>query len=324
MVVAAAELLLISTLPEPELSALMLVATSSIELTVPIPVAAFRSMVPLPALISVLASPAPTSLTAPALVIVIRSPSAIIESTSTLPLVTVVSVRFLLVPPAVSEVAVRLPPVEVTLTEPSLVLADVIVVAASFVTTRLPAPLIVALTTVRVWDPVWSKVMLPVAVLRLLTVTAPVPAVASELRSTAPVVVSALIDLPVSSRALVLPMPAAALRSMVPEPTLISAPASALADSLMAPTLVIVTVLASAVRIATVMSPLVTVLAVMLPVPPAVSVVSVRLPPVVVTSMLPSLVVAVVMVVAASLVTTRLPAPEVMVALVTVSVCEPV
>ncbi len=164
----------------------------------------------------------------------------------------------------------------------------------------------------------------PSLVLRLLTVTAPVPAVASELRSTAPVVVSAEMLLPVSSRAEVLPMPEAALRSIVPVPTLMSAPASA-PDSLIAPTLLIVTRSASAVTDPTSTLPLVSVVNVMfLLVPPAVSVVAVRSPPVAVTLIEPLLVLAVVIVVVASLVITRSPAPPVMVALVTFSPWPPV
>ncbi len=161
----------------------------------------------------------------------------------------------------------------------------------------------------------------------------------------APVVVSALKDLPVSSKAAVLPMPVAALRSMVPEPTLISAAASALASSLIAPTLVIVTRSLSAVIEPTSTLPLVVVVSVTFwPVPPATSVVAVSKPPLVLPLMSPSVVLtlvkvsappvtvkvasptlveALVMVVAASLVTSRLPVP-LMVALVTPSACEPV
>ncbi len=186
---------------------------------------------------------------------------------------------------------------------------------------------------------------MPLLVLRDETVTAPVPAVARELRSTAPVVVSALIDLPVSSRAEVLPMPEAALRSMVPEPTLISAPASALASSLIDPTLVIVTRSLAAVIEPTSTLPLVVVVSVTFwPVPPATRVVAVRsllvtlavmspsvvatlvsvnAPPVTMNEASPTLVVALVIVVAASFVTIKLPVPLI-VAVVTVRVCEPV
>ncbi len=183
------------------------------------------------------------------------------------------------------------------------------------------------------------------AVLRLLTVTAPVPAVAREFRSIAPVVVSAEMLLPVSSSAAELPIPDAALRSMVPEPTLMSAPASALASSLIEPTLVIVTRSLAAVIEPTSTLPLVVVVSVTFwPVPPATSAVAVRsplvtlaamspsvvatlvsvnAPPVTVKVASPTLVEALVMVVAASFVTIRLPVPLI-VALVTVRVWEPV
>ena len=103
-----------------------------------------------------------------------------------------------------------------------------------------------------------------------------VTSVASTLsRSIAPVDVSALMEVPASSRAAVLPMPSTAFRSIVPVPTVTSMTVSAVA-SLMAPAEVIVTVLASAITAPTSTSPAVNVLALMSPVPPAVTLVSVR------------------------------------------------
>ncbi len=139
------------------------------------PVPALRSIVPVPTLMSAAASSVASSLMAPTLLIVTKSLSAVIEPTSTLPLVVVVSVTFWPFPPATSVVAVskpplalplmspsvvltfvrvRAPPVTVKVASPTLVEALVIVVAASLVTSRLPVPVIVALVTVRVCEPV--------------------------------------------------------------------------------------------------------------------------------------------------------------------------
>ena len=93
-------------------------------------------------------------------------------------------------------------------------------------------------------------------------------------KSMAPAEVSALIDVPASSKAAVLPIPSTAFRSIVPVPTVMSIAVSA-AASLMAPADVIVTVFWSAVTAPTRISPAVSVVAFTSPVPPAVTAVKV-------------------------------------------------
>ena len=205
--------------------------------------------------------------------------------------------RIRIPPPAevvvsVSEFRTTFPPTEVMLpaavimmfsVDSTVTLADrdstdeLIVKSPSVAVRRMSSPAVPALPLETVPSkltfppPLWSNVMVLPTVVSEVTVTS----IARTLsRSIASVDESALIDVPASSSAAVLPIPLTAFRSIVPEPTVMSIAVSAIA-SLMAPADVTVTVFASAVTDPTRTSPAVSVVALTSPVPPAVTLVSV-------------------------------------------------
>ena len=184
----------------------------------PIPVTAFRSIVA--AAMSAPGSVPDSSIPA-ALVTVTVSPPALTASTRTLPLPVVVrltSPSAAAAVPALTLVAVRFAP--------------------AFVIVIVPLVLVTALVTSSVCPPVWEKSIVPVAVEALDRV---VPASAAWVRSTAPVVVLAVIvGALASSRASVAPIPVDALRSTVSAS--ISASVSVAASSIAPPVAVSVTV----------------------------------------------------------------------------------